>query len=150
MAIPTPVPQGSYDQIFDMSEENRIAYMKSLGAKNLDPPLPHSSHLKNRTTGVIYPWCEELAEQGDIMVCCDADGDENPDAWGPTVMPDFQEADKSELLAQARADILVQASKVQGKFQVDFKQPDYTPDGGFPQGVMSFDDLDKLTARVKR
>lgn len=83
------------------SAEERNAYMRSLGAKNIIPPLPRSSHVRNRKTGKIYPWNDLLAEQQELMECCDATGNTDPDAWMPTVISEDVEQD-SAAIQQAR------------------------------------------------
>ncbi len=78
--------------------EERNAYMRSLGAKNILPPLPRSSHVRNRKTGKIYPWNELLAEQQELMECCDATGNTDPNAWMPTVATNPDEPVNGDLL----------------------------------------------------
>lgn len=58
----------------------------SAGANGREP-LVRSSHLINIKTGMIFPWDPILAEQTDILRNCDAMGNTDPAAWGPTVNP---------------------------------------------------------------
>lgn len=143
-----PIPQPSYDQIFDMAEETRVAYMKSLGAKNLDPPLPRSSHLRNKQNGRVLPWDEMLAEQRDIMECCDANGNTDPAAWIPTVdTSNHDPEERAELMAKAQAIVASQAIAASNTYRQSGTPGDYHPDGGFPQGVVTYDEVEKVTQK---
>lgn len=141
-----PIPPQSVGNVFDMSEENRIQYMKSLGARNLDPPLPRSSHLRNKVNGRVLPWDEMLAEQRDIMECCDANGNTDPAAWMPTVdNSEHSEGERAELMAQAQAQVLAQATVTQNTYRQPGTPGDYRPDGGFPAGVVTYDEIESIT-----
>ena len=91
-----PVEGGSSD-IFNLdSESQRVDYMRSQGAKNVDPPLQRSSHLRMKTTGTILPWEPILSEQTDIVECCDAHGNTDPAVWGATVVKEALPNDYEE------------------------------------------------------
>lgn len=82
MLTPTPVkpvePKHLLDQQF---AEHAPEMMRQMGATNTEGPLPLSPYLKNIKTGVILPWSAPLAEQRDIMVNCDIDGNTDPVMW---------------------------------------------------------------------
>lgn len=62
--------------------------LRSMGAVNTDPPLPHSKFIKVLKTGRVMPWNELLAEQPHSEVaCCDATGDTDPSAWKEEEIP---------------------------------------------------------------
>ena len=129
--------------IFDLDDNARIAYMKSLGAKNVDPPLIRSSHVKNTKTGLVLPWNEMLAEQRDIMVNCDANGNTDPAAWLPTVeVGEISEDERMELL-HARSLSVAQGNAMSSGFRdpsvVDPNQPQQQ---GYPAGVTAVGDTD--------
>lgn len=120
----------------------RIAYMKALGAVNVDPPLPRSSHLRNKKSGLVLPWNEMLAEQRDIMECCDVHGNTDPRAWMPTV-------DNTEIDEEARQMEILKAQSLvlaQGKKQSSGYEQPHTPVEAqpmdMPYGAIPLDDLD--------
>lgn len=139
---PQPIDGGAPASVFSNDDDaSRIAYMKSLGAVNVDPPLPRSSHLKNKKSGLVLPWNEMLAEQRDIMECCDASGNTDPRAWVPTV--DNSEVDEDARQAEIlRAQSLVLA---QGKKQSSGYEQPHTPVEAqpmdMPYGAIPLDDL---------
>lgn len=127
--------------IFDMDDNARIAYMKSMGAKNVDPPLVRSSHVKNVKTGLVLPWNEMLAEQRDIMVNCDANGNTDPSAWLPTVeVGEISEDERMELL-HARSLNVAQGNNMSSGFRdPSFVDPNRPPQTGYPAGVTAVGD----------
>lgn len=139
---PQTIDGNSGGSVFSNEDEAaRIAYMKAMGAVNVDPPLPRSSHLRNKKTGLVLPWNEMLAEQRDIMECCDASGNNDPRAWMPTV--DNSEVDEDARQAEIlRAQSLVLA---QGKRQSSGYEQPHTPVEAqpmdMPYGAVPLDDL---------
>lgn len=127
--------------IFDMDDNARIAYMKSMGAKNVDPPLVRSSHVKNVKTGLVLPWNEMLAEQRDIMVNCDANGNTDPSAWLPTVeVGEISDDERMELL-HARSLNVAQGNSMSSGFRdPSFVDPNRPPQVGYPAGVTAVGD----------
>lgn len=99
---PTPVRPAAAGVVLDQDfAADAIARMRAMGAQNVDPPLPRSAYLKNIKTGVILPWSIGLAEQRDIMVNCDSEGNTDPSAWTNTVMPDNYNPDEQTTLYNA-------------------------------------------------
>lgn len=95
---PQTVRQENPEVVLDEDfANNRVAKMRELGAKNAAPPLAPSTHLKNRVTGIIFPWTPALAEQRDILVNCDEFGNTDPSAWRGTMLTDDQVAAQSDL-----------------------------------------------------
>lgn len=89
------------DQVLEISsEEERVTMLKNMGAKNCDPPLPHSQYVRNKKTGVVLPWNPLLADQTEILECCDENGNTDPKAWKSQVVhDDFLSADEAQQLA---------------------------------------------------
>lgn len=103
---PTPVRAAPAGVVLDQNfAENAVQYMRQMGAKNVDPPLPRSQFLKNTKTGLVLPWSVGLAEQRDIMVNCDAYGNTEPTAWASTVIS----SENSEQEQQSMHDAAMQA-----------------------------------------
>lgn len=103
-APPQPVAQADPSIVLDQNfAVNAQAEMRALGAKNIEPPLAPSTHLKNIQTGVIFPWTAALAEQRDILVNCDAMGNTDPAAWQQTVRAEQDLPDQTTLMQQAYA-----------------------------------------------
>lgn len=95
---PQPVRQENPEVILDEDfANNRVAKMRKMGATNAAPPLAPSTHLKNKVTGIIFPWTAALAEQRDILVNCDEFGNTDPAAWKNTMLTDEQVAEQSDL-----------------------------------------------------
>lgn len=131
----------SNSAIFDMNENERIAYMKSMGAKNVDPPLVRSSHVKNVKTGLVLPWNEMLAEQRDIMVNCDANGNTDPAAWLPTVeVGEISEDERMELLHARSLNIAQGNSMASGFRDESVVDPNQPQQQGYPAGVVAVGD----------
>ena len=97
-----PVEQQNVSDVFDLSAEERVSYLQHLGVKNATPPLEHSPCLRNKKSGLVLPWNPMLAEQRDIMECCDATGNTAPEAWKPLVLDDNAET-SDDLMAAAMA-----------------------------------------------
>lgn len=141
----TPVSKPSYKEVFDLeTEDARTQYMRGLGARNLESPLPRSSHLRIKANGRVLPWDEMLAEQQELVECCDANGNTDPSAWLPTVDQSEHSAEEKELLMmQARAQVLSHAGAIQNQYNQGIA-PNPKPDGGYPEGVISYEDIDKV------
>lgn len=77
-------------ELMSADEENRLNMMRQMGVANIDGPLPHSPCLRNKKTGVILPWVEILALQRDLVECCDEEGNTDPEAWQPKVVPTYK------------------------------------------------------------
>lgn len=73
----------------DTENADMNAFLRRIGAKNVDPPLPRSAYLRNKKTGVVFAWSEMFALQTELMECCDRFGNTDPDAWMPDVKEDI-------------------------------------------------------------
>lgn len=105
-AQPQPVTQADPAIVLDQNfASNAIEEMRKLGAKNVAPPLAPSTHLKNIKTGVIFPWTAALAEQRDILVNCDENGNTDPVVWQKTVMAEQDLPDQADLMQRAYANL---------------------------------------------
>lgn len=103
---PQPVTQADPTIVLDQNfASNAMEEMRKLGAKNVTPPLAPSTHLKNIKTGIIFPWTAALAEQRDILVNCDANGNTDPAVWKQTVRSEQELPDQSDLMQQAYANL---------------------------------------------
>lgn len=96
----TTVGNQDVSTVFNLNSEERAGFLEHLGVKNATPPLAHSPCLKNKKTGIILPWNPMLAEQRDILECCDEQGNTDPAAWQDKVQEDSSE-DERELMAVA-------------------------------------------------
>lgn len=103
---PQPVTQADPTIVLDQNfANNAMEEMRKLGAKNAAPPLAPSTHLKNIKTGIIFPWTAALAEQRDILVNCDVNGNTDPAAWQKTVRNEQDVPDQNVLMQQAYANL---------------------------------------------
>ena len=135
---PTPVSPEDVKQLLDIQDgEQRLAMAKRLGIKNTNPPLPHSPCVKVKSSGLILPWNELLAEQSDICECCDESGNTDPSVWEPLVKtggtPD------EELHRQAHAIITAQAQKVTNEYRVEHAVS--LKPAQYPEGAVSYSDM---------
>lgn len=137
--------------VFDMTNDaERVSFLKSLGAKNADPPLVRSSHLKNIKTGLILPWNEMLAEQRDVMVNCDAYGNTDPSAWMPTVID--RELTPEETMETLHAQSLNVSQGKQlssGYHDNSFVDPNVPPKVSYPAGSTAFTDTGADDVKTK-
>lgn len=145
-----PQPIGgapAMDDVFQHDGEDRVEYMRRLGARNTDPPLPHSSHLKIKASGRILPWDMLLAAQTELVECCDETGNTDPDVWKLTVKDEPYDPDANKkLMMQAQATALAQAEKMSNEHRVeDALDMSVKPMTSYPQGVVSYKDLDSIS-----
>jgi hypothetical protein len=68
-------------QVTEASESSIREELRRIGAMNIDPALPPSTHVKSRRTGAIFVWHLTYAAQPSEYVNCDASGNEDPQAW---------------------------------------------------------------------
>ena len=111
------VPQQDLRGILNERDSDaRQQALHAAGAKNAVPPLPRSSHLRSKKNGIVFPWDATLAEQRDIMECCDSNGNTDPKAWLATVNPaEYTPAERDALLAEAHAMVIKQAQTFSGE-----------------------------------
>lgn len=113
------VPQQDLRGILNERDSDaRQQALHAAGAKNAVPPLPRSSHLRSKKNGIVFPWDPMLAEQRDIMECCDSTGNTDPEAWRSTVNEaEYTPAERDALLAEAQAAVIKQANAFSGKHE---------------------------------
>lgn len=148
--IANAAPQNA-SQIFELTGDERVAYMKALGARNVDPPLPRSSHLRNKKTGVVFPWNELLAEQYDVMECCDASGNTDPAAWQATVaMAPLPDEDNALMAAKALDTTLGVATGLTDTYR-SAEAPVVAPvETRLPDGTEFYDDVNPVPAATEQ
>lgn len=125
--------------VLGLDDAARVSAMKAMGAKNVDPPLVRSSHLKNVKTGIVFPWNEMLAEQTEIMVNCDASGNTDPSAWLPTVQAEDLSDDERMEMLHARSLSVAQGNSMSQGYETPRSIPTQNQPI-FPDGVVAFDD----------
>ena len=124
--------------LYAEEEQARVNYMRAMGAKNLDPPLPRSSHLKLIRSGHVVPYNDILALQRDLVVNCDILGNTDPAAWRPTVQSDpVDTVEEQAALVAAQAQVLATASEITNRDRqpdaADLSpRPEKMPDGAQP------------------
>lgn len=144
---PQPIQQETGGGVFDLvSEEARIAYMKSLGARNMDPPLVRSTHLKIIASGRVLPYDEMLAEQRDLVQNCDQFGNTDPAAWGPQVDHHTVVDPDAHRLAMAKAQeaILSQSSYLTSHGRQPQPDPAQPLPVEYPEGIIAVADIQNL------
>lgn len=151
---PQPVAQPTGSAIFDFqTDAERVAYMRALGAKNTEPPLVRSTHLRVKATGQVHPWNELMAEQSALVDNCDEFGNTDPDAWAPEVnQEEYDENEKLMLMAKAKAQMVAQREgkhmhsdhAVQGS-----PNPDVPLPMEYPNAAVPYDEIEKLVAMLE-
>lgn len=142
---------GSALDALSESPDAMFEVMRRMGAKNLVPPLPRAKYLKVKATGRVIPYDDMMAEQTDLVECCDKNGNTDPEAWANDLLPeiDTNDSEQRELLmlearniavAQARA--MSESHKVPG-VQQEVNAPVY------PDGVMTYDEMTRLLSQLK-
>lgn len=150
--VAQPVGQPTGAEIFGMENDaDRVNFLRALGARNTEPPLPHSTHLRIKSSGRILPWEETLAEQRDLCECCDATGNTDPAAWQPFV--DYSEYDPMErqimaLKAQEQAVVQAQARQITSVHQVSTVNPAQAQPVEYTQDAVPYDEIEKLLTRL--
>lgn len=103
---PQPVTPVNPSIILDQNfAANSTAMMAAMGARNAAPPLSPSTHLINKTTGIIFPWTPALAMQHDVLENCDEFGNTDPAAWQKTVRDEQDVPTQEDLTEKAYASL---------------------------------------------
>lgn len=131
---PTTVAPLSGGVVLDQNfAENRVEAMRAMGATNVEPPLVRSAYLKNTKTGLVLPWTPGLAEQRDIMVNCDVNGNTDPAAWMPNVNPvEYNPAEQDALMQKAMTAISGYNQHEVPLPSAEMNQPVVFPNGARP------------------
>lgn len=153
----TPIQQADPVAVFDLRDDaSRVAYFKQLGARNCDPPLPHSPCLRNKQTGAILPWEPILAEQTEILECCDEEGNTDPAAWQHKVIEEATlDPDTAQMLALQKMRQQEQVrTMVKNEMQnMGFKQQEAVITQPVPEempyGAVPYDEVEKLVRQLE-
>ena len=146
---------GSQDAsaVFSLDSEERAGFLQHLGVKNATPPLAHSPCLRNKKTGLILPWNPMLAEQRDILECCDESGNTDPEAWQDKVQEDSSE-DDSELMTAALTEATSRQNRIARENMSSFRptmrqdeQPKQSEEYG--NDAVSYEDIDNLLSKAE-
>lgn len=131
---PTTVAPISGNVVLDQNfAANRIESMRAMGAKNVDPPLARSAYLKNVKTGLVLPWSQGLAEQRDIMVNCDVNGNTDPAVWMSTVNhAEYTKEEQDALMQRAMTAISGHNQHEIPMSSAEMNQPVVFPNGARP------------------
>lgn len=149
----TTVGNQDVSTVFNLNSEERAGFLEHLGVKNATPPLAHSPCLKNKKTGIILPWNPMLAEQRDILECCDEQGNTDPAAWQDKVQEDSSE-DERELMAAALNEATSRQSKIAQEGMSSFRstmtkmdQPAQSDQYG--DEAVPYEDIEKLMSKAE-
>ena len=144
----TTVGNQDVSTVFNLNSEERAGFLEHLGVKNATPPLAHSPCLKNKKTGIILPWNPMLAEQRDILECCDEQGNTDPAAWQDKVQEDSSE-DERELMAAALSEATSRQNKIaqekMSSFRSTMKKMDQPAQSDqYGDEAVPYEDIEKL------
>ena len=139
--------------VFNFYSEVRAGFLEHLGVKNSTPPLAHSPCLKNKKTGIILPWTPMLAEQRDILECCDEQGKTDPAAWQDKVQEDSSE-DERELMAAALNEATYRQNKIahegMNSFRSTMKKMDQPAQSDqYGDEAVPYEDIEKLMSKAE-
>lgn len=149
----TTVGNQDVSTVFNLNSEERAGFLEHLGVKNATPPLAHSPCLKNKKTGIILPWNPMLAEQRDILECCDEQGNTDPAAWQDKVQEDNSE-DERELMAAALNEATSRQSKIaqegMSSFRSTMKKMDQPAQSDqYGDEAVPYEDIEKLMSKAE-
>ena len=149
----TTVGNQDVSTVFNLNSEERAGFLEHLGVKNATPPLAHSPCLKNKQTGIILPWNPMLAEQRDILECCDEQGNTDPAAWQDKVQEDSSE-DERELMAAALNEATSRqntiAQEKMSSFRSTMKKMDQPAQSDqYGDEAVPYEDIEKLMSKAE-
>lgn len=149
----TTVGNQDVSTVFNLNSEERAGFLEHLGVKNATPPLAHSPCLKNKKTGIILPWNPMLAEQRDILECCDEQGNTDPAAWQDKVQEDNSE-DERELMAAALNEATSRQNKIaqegMSSFRSTMKKMDQPAQSDqYGDEAVPYEDIEKLMSKAE-
>lgn len=149
----TTVGNQDVSTVFNLNSEERAGFLEHLGVKNATPPLAHSPCLKNKKTGIILPWNPMLAEQRDILECCDEQGNTDPAAWQDKVQEDSSE-DERELMAAALSEATSRQNKIaqekMSSFRSTMKKMDQPAQSDqYGDEAVPYEDIEKLMLKAE-
>ena len=149
----TTVGNQDVSTVFKLNSEERAGFLEHLGVKNATPPLAHSPCLKNKKTGIILPWNPMLAEQRDILECCDEQGNTDPAAWQDKVQEDSSE-DERELMAAALSEATSRQNKIaqekMSSFRSTMKKLDQPAQSDqYGDEAVPYEDIEKLMSKAE-
>lgn len=149
----TTVGNQDVSTVFNLNSEERAGFLEHLGVKNATPPLAHSPCLKNKKTGIILPWNPMLAEQRDILECCDEQGNTDPAAWQDKVQEDNSE-DERELMAAALNEATSRQNKIAQEgmslFRSTMKKMDQPAQSDqYGDEAVPYEDIEKLMSKAE-
>lgn len=149
----TTVGNQDVSTVFNLNSEERAGFLEHLGVKNATPPLAHSPCLKNKKTGIILPWNPMLAEQRDILECCDEQGNTDPAAWQDKVQEDSSE-DERELMAAALNEATSRQNKIaqekMSSFRSTMKKMDQPAQSDqYGDEAVPYEDIEKLMSKAE-
>ena len=149
----TTVGNQDVSTVFNLNSEERAGFLEHLGVKNATPPLAHSPCLKNKKTGIILPWNPMLAEQRDILECCDEQGNTDPAAWQDKVQEDSSE-DERELMAAALSEATSRQNKIaqekMSSFRSTMKKMDQPVQSDqYGDEAVPYEDIEKLMLKAE-
>lgn len=135
-----------YDDVFDAKSGDELnGVLRSLGAVNARPPLPHTPYVKIKKTGRILPWNPLLADQGELVENCDVNGNTDPNAWKDSVVTEGGELSPEEL-ALYSSKIMEQATHMQEGFKQTYVAPAIHPVEQQEPKFHTFNDVESLRA----
>lgn len=148
------IDNGSSILLIDSGAE-RNEYMRQLGAKNIIPSLPRSTHVRSKANGHVFPWEEIFAEQPLFFECCDAEGNTDPAAWESCVdHSDYDPVarDASILAVQEKAmvELMDHTNKMAGGYRIpEVRNPNSTPPNAkYPEGSVPYGEIEQLLAML--
>lgn len=149
----TTVGNQDVSTVFNLNSEERAGFLEHLGVKNATPPLAHSPCLKNKKTGIILPWNPMLAEQRDILECCDEQGNTDPAAWQDKVQEDSSE-DERELMAAALNEATSRQNEIaqekMSSFRSTMKKMDQPAQSDqYGDEAVPYEDIEKLMSKAE-
>lgn len=138
--------------LFDMSEAERVAMFKIMGAVNVDPPLEHTKFVRIKANGRILPWNPLLADQTTLVENCDENGNTDRAAWEKDIVRvESDEARDAQLslLRQAKTETQEYAGKLSSEYRVEDAVSIEPRPTEYPEGVAAYEDVCRMLAEME-
>jgi hypothetical protein len=147
---------GDYGQVFAFDNEaERVNWMRSMGAKNVNPPLEHTKFVRIKANGRILPWNPLLADQTELVENCDKDGNTDRAAWEQDIIADELDAiseDEQQLMAmeKSRRTAQIQAEQLQSEYRAEDAVSVEPRPTELPPDIVPYDRVQELVSMLEK
>lgn len=147
---------GDYGAVFAFDNEaERVNWMRSMGAKNVNPPLAHTKFVRIKANGRVLPWNSLLADQTELVENCDEHGNTDKAAWENDIVTDELDSigeDEQQLLAmeKSRRTAQIQAEQIQSEYRAEDAVSVEPRPVELPPDIVPYDRVQDLMAMLEK